>query len=126
MDTRSMDPIFSVIIPAFNRAKVLRDALDSVFVQGIPEVQVIVVDDGSTDDTGAVVAAYGRGVEYIHQEKSGPAGARNTGLKRARGRFISFLDSDDVWLPGKMNAELAIFESNPAAEAIISDSERWL
>jgi len=120
-------PIFSVIIPSFNRARFLPDALDSVFVQDIPDVQVILVDDGSTDDTQAVVAAYGRGLQYVrHHKRSGPAAARNTGLNLATGRLISFLDSDDVWMPGKMKAELSIFDSNPSAEAVISDSERWL
>lgn len=119
-------PIFSVIIPTFNRARFLPDALDSVFVQGVPDVQVIVVDDGSTDNTEAVVTAYGRGVQYVRQKNSGVAAARNTGVNLATGRFISFLDSDDVWLPGKMKAELSIFDGNPSAEAVISDSERWI
>lgn len=119
-------PTFSVILPTFNRARFLPDALDSIFVQGVPDVQVILVDDGSTDDTRAVVAAYGRGVQYVRQENSGVAAARNTGLSLATGRFISFLDSDDVWMPGKMEAELSIFDGNPSAEAVISDSERWL
>ena len=119
-------PVFSVILPTFNRARVLSDALDSIFIQGVPDVQVIVVDDGSTDDTEAVVAAYGFGIKYVRQENGGTAAARNTGLNLATGRFISFLDSDDVWLPGKMKAELSIFDSNSSAEAVISDSERWL
>ncbi|MFY9608542.1 MAG: glycosyltransferase family A protein [Blastocatellia bacterium] len=119
-------PTFSVIIPTFNRARFLPDALDSIFVQGVPDVQVILVDDGSTDDTPAVVAAYGRGVQYVRQKNGGVAAARNTGLNLATGRLISFLDSDDVWLPGKMKAELSIFDGDPLAEAVISDSERWL
>jgi glycosyltransferase involved in cell wall biosynthesis len=119
-------PVFSVILPTFNRAVLLPEALDSVFIQGVPDVQVIVIDDGSTDDTEAVVAAYGRGVQYVRQTNSGVAAARNTGLNLAKGRLISFLDSDDVWLPGKMKAELIIFDGNPSADAVISDSERWL
>jgi glycosyltransferase involved in cell wall biosynthesis len=119
-------PTFSVILPTFNRARLLPDALDSIFVQGVPEVQVIIVDDGSTDETQAVVAAYGRGVQYVRQKNSGVAAARNTGCSLATGRFISFLDSDDVWMPGKMKAELSIFNEDPSAEAVISDSERWL
>ncbi len=119
-------PIFSVILPTFNRARFLPDALDSIFIQGVPDVQVILVDDGSTDDTEAVVAAYGRGVHYVRQKNSGVAAARNTGVSLATGRLISFLDSDDVWLPGKMKAELSIFDGDPSAEAVISDSERWI
>jgi len=119
-------PTFSVIIPTFNRARYLTEALDSIFIQGVPDVQVIVIDDGSTDDTEAVVTGYGNNVQYVRQENQGVAAARNTGLDLATGRFISFLDSDDVWLPGKMKAELYIFGSDPSADAIISDSERWL
>ena len=119
-------PIFSVVLPTFNRARLLPDALDSIFIQGVPDVQVIVVDDGSTDDTAELVAAYGRGVQYVWQKNSGVAAARNTGVNLAKGRLISFLDSDDVWMRGKMKAELSIFDSDPLAEAVISDSERWL
>lgn len=119
------EPIVSVIIPTFNRARFLPDALQSVFVQGVPDVQVVVVDDGSTDDTEGVVAAYGDSIQYVRQENGGPAAARNTGLGLAKGRFISFLDSDDVWLPGKMKAELSTFDDAPWADAIISDAERW-
>src|SRR5947207_1339494 len=100
---------FSVIVPTFNRAKVLPEALDSIFMQGIPDVQVIVVDDGSIDNTEAVVAGYGHRVCYVRQENSGAAAARNLGVDLATGCFISFLDSDDVWMPGKMKAELSIF-----------------
>jgi glycosyltransferase involved in cell wall biosynthesis len=119
-------PIFSVILPTFNRARFLPDALDSIFVQGVPDVEVILVDDGSTDDTQAVVAAYGRGVHYVRRKNGGVAAARNTGVNLATGRLISFLDSDDVWLPGKMKAELSIFDADPSVEAVISDSERWM
>jgi glycosyltransferase involved in cell wall biosynthesis len=119
-------PKVSVILPTFNRARFLPDALESIFVQGVPTVQVVVVDDGSTDDTEGVVEAYGERVQYVRQENGGPAAARNTGLRLANGRFISFLDSDDVWMPGKMNAELSTFEDAPWADAIISDAERWL
>jgi len=119
-------PIFSVILPTFNRASYLPEALDSIFAQGVAGVQVIVVDDGSTDDTEAVVAAYAHPVQDVHRENGGAGAARNTGLSQATGRFISFLDSDDLWMPGKMKAELAIFDDDPQAEAIISDSERWL
>jgi glycosyltransferase involved in cell wall biosynthesis len=119
-------PTFSVIVPTFNRARVLPDALDSIFVQGVPDVQVVIVDDGSTDDTPGVVAAYGRGVQYVRQKNSGVAAARNIGLDLATGRFICFLDSDDVWLRGKMKAELSIFDGDASVDAVISDSERWL
>jgi glycosyltransferase involved in cell wall biosynthesis len=114
-----------VVIPTFNRGRYLRDAIDSVFDQRARNVQVIVIDDGSTDDTAAVVAAYGERVEYHRQPNLGTAYARNRGLAVARGRYVSFLDSDDIWLPGKLDAELEVFRTMPQADAVISDSEAW-
>jgi glycosyltransferase involved in cell wall biosynthesis len=118
-------PLVSVIVPTFNRATVLRDALESVVRQDVPHVETIVVDDGSTDGTAAVVASWPQAVHYVRQPHRGAAAARNAGVARATGRFIAFLDSDDVWLPGKMQAELAVFEANAGVDAVISDSERW-
>jgi glycosyltransferase involved in cell wall biosynthesis len=123
--TEASRPIVSIVIPTFNRARYLPDALDSIFRQDVDAVQTIVVDDGSTDDTESVIAAYGRCVRYVRQTHQGTASARNAGVALATGSFVSFLDSDDVWLPGKTKAELAIFENNPAVDAVISDSERW-
>ena len=118
--------LFSIIIPTFNRGRILRDALESVFVQGVPEIEVIVVDDGSTDDTKAVVGAYGGRVQYVYQENQGPAAAKNEGIRRARGRYVAFLDSDDVWLPGKLRTELEHFRAFPTANVVISNCEVWI
>jgi len=119
-------PTLSIIIPTFNRARYLPDALDSIFAQGVDRVDPIVVDDGSTDATESVVARYGHSVRYVRQPNRGTAAARNAGLALATGRFIAFLDSDDVWLPGKATEELEILEHDPSVDAVISDSERWL
>jgi glycosyltransferase involved in cell wall biosynthesis len=118
--------LFSIIIPTFNRGWILRDALESIFAQGMPEVEVIVVDDGSTDDTKAVVGAYGSCVQYVYQENRGPAAAKNEGIRRARGRYMAFLDSDDVWLPGKLHTELEYFHAFPTADVVISNCESWV
>ncbi|HKP73415.1 MAG TPA: glycosyltransferase [Pyrinomonadaceae bacterium] len=117
--------LLSVIIPTFNRAHVLTDALDSIFAQGVADVQVVIVDDGSTDETREVVGRYGKPLDYVFQENQGAAAARNRGLELARGEFISFLDSDDVWLPGKTDAEMSVFERMPEVGAVVSDSEYW-
>lgn len=90
----------SVIIPTYNRAGYLRQALDSVLAQTIRPAEIIVVDDGSTDDTAACIAAYGPAVRYLcHQGNRGIAAARNTGLQAAQGDLIAWLDSDDLWEP---------------------------
>ncbi len=91
--------LFSVIIPTFNRAALLREALDSIFAQTFTDYEVIVVDDGSTDDTSAVIAGYGNRIRFFRQENSGPGTARNLGIQNASGKYVAFLDSDDVWFP---------------------------
>jgi glycosyltransferase involved in cell wall biosynthesis len=94
-----MHAFFSVIIPTYNRAALLGEALDSVFAQEFPDYEVIVIDDGSTDDTAAVAARYGRRVKFLRQVNRGPGAARNRGAQAAHGDYLAFLDSDDLWFP---------------------------
>lgn len=95
-------PLVSVIIPMFNRECLIGEAITSILGQDYPQVELIVVDDGSTDGSASVVANF-PDVIYIKQSNQGPAVARNTGVERARGELIAFLDSDDLWLPQKLN-----------------------
>lgn len=99
---------FSVIIPTYNRKDIVQKSLNSVLVQSFDDYEVIVVDNGSTDGTAEVLQEYASQnprIRYHWQENSGsPAGSRNTGLKLAKGEWIAFLDSDDLWLPGKLRA----------------------
>lgn len=90
---------FSVIIPTYNRSVFLREALDSVFGQTFKDYELIVVDDGSTDETHEVIAGYGNRVRFYRQENRGPGEARNLGIRNATGEYVAFLDSDDVWFP---------------------------
>jgi glycosyltransferase involved in cell wall biosynthesis len=103
----------SVIIPAWNRAHYLRETIDSVLAQTQPAFEIIVVDDGSTDDTPAVLATYGDRIRVLRQRNQGVATARNTGVAAARGDFLCFLDSDDLWHPRKLELQLARFASDP-------------
>ena len=96
--------LFSVIIPTCNRSKQLLSALDSVFVQTFTDYEILVIDDGSTDDTGQVVQVYQERVIYIRQANAGISVARNTGIERAQGTWIAFLDDDDRWYPRKLEA----------------------
>lgn len=89
----------SVIIPTYNRASVLARALRSVSSQTLRPEEVIVVDDGSTDDTASMVRDYGERIHYLRQENRGPGAARNLGIAHATGRYVAFLDSDDLWFP---------------------------
>jgi glycosyltransferase involved in cell wall biosynthesis len=89
--------LFSVIIPTYNRPQLLRAALESVFAQTFTDYEVIAVDDGSTDETEQVLRSYGQQLRFFRQENSGPGAARNLGMTQARGDYVAFLDSDDIW-----------------------------
>lgn len=117
-------PLLSVVIPTWNRAHIVCEAIESALGQRIGQVEVIVVDDGSTDNTGEVLAkSYGSRIRLLRlPRRRGPGAARNAGIGLATGRLVAFLDSDDIWLPGKLDAELDVLERFPEAEAVISDS----
>lgn len=107
----------SVIIPTRNYGRFLKDALDSVFAQDWPAMTVIVVDDASDDDTPQVVETYSSKVRYVrHEARGGTAKARNTGLEMVKEGVVCFLDSDDVWLPGALQALMNTLASSPEAE----------
>lgn len=103
-------PLVSAIIPTFNRAHIICDAVDSVLAQSYPHIEVIVVDDGSNDDTLARLQRYGNRIRVVSQANSGPAAARNRGIAVARGDLIAFLDSDDFWLPSKIERQVALMQ----------------
>src|SRR5574340_695015 len=106
-------PTVSVVVPAYNAAAFLRRAIDSVLGQTAVDLELLVVDDGSTDATLQLLAGYGERLQAIPQVNAGPAGARNRGLALARGRYIAFLDADDWWLPEKLGRQVALLDSRP-------------
>lgn len=120
-----MLPRISVIIPTFNRAAWVREAVDSVLAQTFQDFELLVVDDGSTDKTGAALAPYGDRLRYLYQVRQGVSAARNRGLELAAGEWIAFLDSDDLWLPTKLEAQVNFFNRNPEAE-ICQTEEIWI
>lgn len=111
-------PKVSVIIPTYNYAHFVKEAIQSVLNQDFDDYEIIVVDDGSTDSTPEVVAQFGRKVRYIRQENMGLSSARNTGIKAAQGEFIALLDADDIWLPGFLSATIARMEAEPYLGAV--------
>ncbi len=113
-------PRVSIIMPSYNSAGFIVQALESVFAQSYSCYEVIVVDDGSTDDTGTVLAPYRDRIRYFYQENSGPSAARNRGLELASGEFVVFLDSDDILLPGKLVAQVACFDSRDGTDLVHS------
>ncbi|MGE5294770.1 MAG: glycosyltransferase family 2 protein [Solirubrobacterales bacterium] len=113
----------SVIIPTFNRAKVVTRAIDSVLEQTYRRREVIVVDDGSTDNTAEVLRSYGDRIVCIHQKNAGPSAARNRGIRESKGEFIAFLDSDDLWLATKLERQSALLvDAGPETPCCLCDS----
>ena len=96
------NPLVTVIIPTYNRGWILKEAIDSVLSQGFEDFELIVVDDGSTDNTQDILDGYARDIIVLRQDNRGVSTARNLGIASASGQFIAFLDSDDLWLPGKL------------------------
>ena len=124
-ETQSAKPLVSVVIPTFNRAWCLREAVDSVLSQEVGDFELIVVDDGSTDDTPQLLEGYGDAIRVLRRENRGVSAARNAGIAAARGELIAFLDSDDIWLPGKLRRQVEFFTSHP--EALICQTEElWV
>ena len=116
-------PLVSVIVPTHNREALVREAIESALSQTHREIEVIVVDDGSTDQTADSIAAISDSrIRLFTQSQSGPAAARNAGIEKARGEFVAFLDSDDLWESGKIAAQLAVFEKCPDAVLVFSDA----
>ncbi len=103
--------LVSAIIPTYNRARTIERAVNSVLGQSWQPIEVIVVDDGSTDQTTDILARYGDRIRLIRQKNEGPSAARNAGIKAARGQIISFLDSDDSWLPDKVERQVKLLQA---------------
>jgi glycosyltransferase involved in cell wall biosynthesis len=106
-------PKVSVIIPTYNRAEYVTQAIDSVLAQTYEDCEIIVVDDGSTDKTREALEPYMDRITYIYQENAGVSAARNTGIKAAKGDWVAFLDSDDEWLPEKLAVQMRAVERHP-------------
>jgi len=113
-------PGVSVVIPAYNYAHYLAEAVDSVLAQTYAPVELIVVNDGSTDGTRELLAGYGDRIVAIHQGNQGLSAARNTGVRRASHEFVAFLDADDVWEPEKLACQMACFHELPDTYGVVA------
>jgi glycosyltransferase involved in cell wall biosynthesis len=122
-----MKELISVIIPTYNRASTILRAVESVLNQTYSNIELIVVDDGSTDETNQLLSPYilNRSVTYHKFENSGVAGARNTGAALARGNWLAFLDSDDEWLPHKLTEQMDFLSTHSKLQIVYTD-EIWI
>ena len=117
--------LVSVIIPTYNRWPMLGEAVESVLAQTMSDYELIVVDDGSTDETPRRLREYGARLTVLTQSRSGVSAARNLGARRASGKYLAFLDSDDLWHPRKLQRQLRLMERNPEVEICQTD-EIWI
>lgn len=115
-------PQVSVIIPACNGQAHIADAISSVLQQSYSDFELLVVDDGSTDDTAAIVRSFGPAVHYRHKKNGGPGSARNAGIAHATGEFIAFLDQDDLWLPNRLAEQVPILQQDAQLGLVFSDA----
>lgn len=113
-------PLVSCIVPVFNGERYLAEALDSILAQQYRPIEIVVVDDGSTDGTAALVRSYGDRVRALRQPNAGAPAARNLGLQTARGELIAFLDSDDLWHRDKLARQIARFVARPELEVSVT------
>jgi hypothetical protein len=121
-----MTPLVSVIIPAYNYGRFLGEAVSSVLCQTFRDLECIVVDDGSTDDTGQVLASFtDPRMVFAATPRLGVSGARNRGLELSRGRFIAFLDADDRWRPGKLERQVGLLAEEPDVDMVFTNFLRF-
>jgi glycosyltransferase involved in cell wall biosynthesis len=118
-------PLVSVIIPTFNNAQYVGHAIKSALNQTFQDFEIIVIDDGSTDQTDNAIKEFAEYITYIKQKNQGPAAARNAGIRIARGKYIVFLDSDDEFLPEKLSSQQKYLESNPNIDLVYSNGYRF-
>jgi glycosyltransferase involved in cell wall biosynthesis len=119
------NPLVSIIIPTYNRGWILKEAIDSVLAQDFQYYELIVVDDGSTDNTSEILDSYGQDIIVLRQANQGVSAARNRGIAEAGGHLVAFLDSDDRWLPRKLSQQVDFFNSTP--DAVINQTEEiWI
>ncbi len=121
-----MEPLVSVVIPVFNGERFLREAVQSVLDQKYSPLEIIVVDDGSTDGTATVARSLPETVRYLHQTNQGPAAARNRGIEQAQGSLIAFTDADDLWPAAKLELQLPYLIKDPEIDIVLGRIQQVL
>jgi glycosyltransferase involved in cell wall biosynthesis len=117
--------LISCIVPVYNGERYIGEAIDSILRQNYRPIEIIIADDGSTDRTAAVAAAYAGQVVYLRQANAGTAAARNLGMSVAKGEFFAFLDADDVWPADKLDRQMARFQAHPELDFCIAHVQNF-
>ena len=120
MNASMESSLVSCIVPVFNGERYLAEALESIFAQTYRPIEVVVVDDGSADATPDILRGFGDRIVARRQENSGPAAARNNGIRASRGSFLAFLDADDLWAPEKLERQMQCFAARPEADCCVT------
>lgn len=117
-------PLISVIMPTYQAGALVYEAIDSILAQSYPCLDILIIDDGSTDGTAEALDALNiANLHVFQQQRQGPSAARNVGLSHSKGELITFLDADDIWLPGKLTRQIQLLRDNPDASIIIGNTE---
>ena len=116
-------PLVSTIIPIYNGERYLAEAIESINRQQYLNLEIIIVDDGSTDKSSEIALSLEGNIRYVRQANAGQAAARNTGIKLAKGDIITFLDADDLWTEDKLKRELACFEADPSLRIVLGRTQ---
>jgi len=117
--------LVSIIIPTYNCQQYIAQAIDSIRSQCYKNIEIIVIDDGSTDNSAKIAEQYGEPVKVIHQTNQGPAAARNRGVAESSGEFIAFLDGDDLWLPNKLAPQIRLLQDHPDIDIAYGAFRKW-
>lgn len=125
MSKKNRLPCITVVIPTFNRGWIIEEAIKSVLAQDFLDFELIIVDDGSTDNTSAILSRYVNDIIVLNQKNKGVSAARNKGIMEGSGEYVAFLDSDDLWLPEKLSRQVDFFLKNPEA-MICQTNEIWI
>lgn len=118
------NPLISVIMPTYNNGKYIVQAIDSIYAQKYDNIEIVVVDDGSTDNTKEILKHY-NDIKYFYIEHKGISVARNVALDNSHGEYIAFCDSDDYWLPGKISKQMQYFKEHPDCEIVFTKYENF-
>jgi glycosyltransferase involved in cell wall biosynthesis len=121
-----MNPFISVIIPAYNAEKYLAEAIKSILAQNYTPLEIIIVDDGSQDNTATVAQSFGALVRYFHQANEGAAAARNFGVQHARADWLAFLDADDLWTENKLATQVTALQADPTLDVIFGHARNFI